>query len=93
MVRDDGCDGHGPPRAARILEALFAQLGSARLPNPAQRFVVWATAHGTPGQGAGTYAVDFRDGEGNRFCALYAERDADQPPQAPDMLGYHVGIS
>jgi hypothetical protein len=92
MGRDDASGGHGPPRAARILEALFAQLGGARLRDP-QRFVVWATAQGVAGQAAGTYAVDFRDGEGNRFSALYLEPRAGERPQPPDMLGYDVGIS
>jgi hypothetical protein len=93
MGRDNASGGHGPPRAARILEALFAQLGGARPRDPPQRFVVWATAQGVAGQAAMTYSVDFRDGEGRRFSALYLEQKATERSQPPDMLGYDVGIS
>jgi hypothetical protein len=75
-LRDDAFGEHGPLRAARILEALLSQLGSARLQKQPQRFVVWATAHEAAGDAAGMYAVDIRDGEGNRFSALWAEREA-----------------
>jgi hypothetical protein len=75
-LRDDAFGEHGPLRAASILEAMIAQLGSARLQKQPRRFVVWATAHEATGDAAGVYSVDIRDGEGNRFSALWAEREA-----------------
>jgi hypothetical protein len=87
MVQDDASGGLGPPRAARILEALFTQLGNPRLRTQPQRFVIWATAQEASGRTAGIYAVDFRDGDGNRFNALWAEPRAGEPPRVPDVLG------